>query len=113
VPILEIHGTSDRIVPYQGSRRLHYPSVSAWLSSWALRDGCRAGPTTFFLQGYVSGRAWTKCRESGEVVQYTILSGWHVWPDSSSRRPLPAPDAHFAATQVIWSFFAHRALAVP
>jgi polyhydroxybutyrate depolymerase len=113
VPILEIHGTSDGTVPYLGSRRLHYSSVSDWLSGWALRDGCRAGPSTFYLQGYVSGRAWTKCRGSGEVVQYTILSGWHVWPDSLSRTPLPAPDAHFAATQVIWSFFAHRALQLP
>jgi polyhydroxybutyrate depolymerase len=113
VPILEIHGTSDGVVPYQGSRRLHYPSVSAWLSGWALRDGCRAGPVTFFLQRYVTGRTWTQCRGSGEVVQYTIQSGWHVWPDSLSRRPLPAPDAHFAATQVIWSFFAHRALPLP
>jgi polyhydroxybutyrate depolymerase len=110
VPILEIHGTSDGIVPYMGSRRLHYPSVSAWLSGWALHDGCRSGPSTFYLQSDVSGRAWTRCRGSGEVVQYTILSGWHVWPDSPSPRPLPAPDTHFAATQVIWSFFAHRAL---
>jgi polyhydroxybutyrate depolymerase len=113
VPILEIHGTSDGTVPYLGSPRLHYPSVSAWLSGWARRDGCRAGPSTFYLQDYVTGRAWTKCRGSGEVVQYTVLSGWHVWPGSSSRRPLPAPDAHFAATQVIWSFFAHRALPLP
>jgi polyhydroxybutyrate depolymerase len=113
VPILEIHGTADVTVPYLGSRRLHYPSVSAWVSGWAQRDGCRAGPSTFYRQGYVTGQDWTKCRGSGEVVQYTVLSGWHVWPDSSSRRPLPLPDAHFAATQVIWSFFAHRSLRLP
>lgn len=113
VPILEIHGTADATVPYLGSRRLHYPSVSAWVSGWALRDGCRSGPSRFYQQGYVTGQDWSKCRGSGEVVQYSILSGWHVWPDSSSRRPLPLPDAHFAATQVIWSFFAHRSLPLP
>jgi polyhydroxybutyrate depolymerase len=113
VPILEIHGTADATVPFWGSRRLQYPSVSAWLSGWARLDGCRAGPSKFYQQGYVTGQDWTQCRGSGEVIQYTIRSGWHVWPDSSSRRPLPAPDARFAATPVIWAFFAHRALTVP
>jgi len=112
VPILEIHGTADPIVPYLGSLRLRYPSVSAWLSGWALRDGCRGGPSTFYQQGGVTGQAWTRCRGTGAVAHYTILSGWHVWPGSSSstRRPPPSSDAHLAATHVIWTFFSHQAL---
>jgi polyhydroxybutyrate depolymerase len=110
VPLLEIHGTADASVPYLGSLRLDYPSVSAWLQGWARMDGCRSGPTTFYHQGFVTGQDWTKCQGSGEVIHYTILNGSHVWPGSWSHRSLPAVDAHFNATGVIWSFFARRAL---
>ncbi len=110
VPLLEIHGTDDGTVPYEGSNRLGYPSVSQWLEQWAARNHCSPAPRVFYHQGLVTGSEWTACAENASVIHYTIVGGRHIWPGSTLRRPLPPPDQQLNATSVIWSFFAGHSL---
>lgn len=97
-PILELHGTSDYIVPYSGSKKKDLPPIAQWLQGWAKRDGCTTGPTLFFKETNVTGEEWTGCREDAMVVHYRIQGEGHMWPRTIFK-------AHVDATTLIWSFF--------
>ncbi len=107
VPILEVHGTDDLVVPYEGSFLLNLPAVPFWLAGWARQDGCASGPEVFYQQGDVTGEEWMHCRGDATVVHYRIDGGRHIWPFALS---LPASALRFNATDLIWSFFTVHAL---
>ena len=101
VPVLEFHGTGDRIVSYYGipesiSPRWPLPSIPQWLRAWAARDGCTPEPTTFIDDGPVTGMAWEGCGGSGAVIHYRIAGGGHEWPPAIGGRP---------AAAIMWEFF--------
>ena len=101
VPIMEIDGSADQIVPYQGiSVRLDpswpEPSIPQQLQDWAGRDGCQPEPTVFLRTARVIGENWTNCHGSAEVAHYLIIGGGHAWPDRLGNR---------SSLEVIWDFF--------
>ncbi len=102
VPILEIHGTADTVVPYDGSKPLDLPAIAEWLSGWAARDGCSSQPQVFFQQGHVTGERWANCDGGATVVHYRVAGEGHVWPGAFPVGNIPP---EFDATDVIWSFF--------
>lgn len=102
VPILEIHGTADTVVPYAGSHILDLPAVTSWLSGWAARDGCSSQPQMFFQQDDVTGERWANCRGGAMVVHYRVTGGQHAWPGALAASNTTQ---HFNATDAIWSFF--------
>jgi polyhydroxybutyrate depolymerase len=107
VSILEIHGTADKTVPYNGSLLLHLPPIPEWLSGWAARDGCASAPTTFFQHGNITGEQWSGCRAGASVVHYRIAGGKHSWPGTfpalNSARP-------FCTCELLWSFLEAHSL---
>ncbi|MFL5698919.1 MAG: alpha/beta hydrolase family esterase [Ktedonobacteraceae bacterium] len=118
VPLLEFHGTADRVVPYNGSERHQYPSILAWLQGWATRDGCTMGPTIFYTQGNVSGLEWKDCRASATVVHFRLQGEGHVWPSvrfnirfNMSGGPPGTTVQALSASALIWSFFQQHPLA--
>jgi polyhydroxybutyrate depolymerase len=68
MPLLEIHGTADPIVPYG--------AVPAFLAGWARRDGCSAAPRSQALGGPVTRATWPGC-DGGAVVEHLRLDGGH------------------------------------
>jgi polyhydroxybutyrate depolymerase len=106
-PILEVHGTGDMVVPYDGSFLLDLPPVPDWLSGWAAFDGCAKKPAVFYHQGGVTGEDWLNCRGDATVVHYRIQGGKHAWPSTL----FPSIDApSLDATDLIWAFFLAHAL---
>ncbi len=110
VSILEIHGTSDEIVPYIGRYRDGIPSVPTWLEEWAARDGCAQNPVTFYEQGHVTGLEWTHCKGNATVIHYRITGGAHVWPAGEIVTGGTAGGRPLTASQLIWQFFQERSL---
>ena len=101
VPILEIHGTADSIVPYAGIPASEnpiwpLPSVPQWLQDWASRDGCTGGPVIFLQTSDVTGEQWMNCKENASVVHYRIEGGDHS---------LPSTIGGHSAAVIIWGFF--------
>jgi polyhydroxybutyrate depolymerase len=81
VPLLDIHGTEDAVVPYAGrTPTVEWPlpmqPVPNWLADWAARDGA-------------------------EVVHYRINGGDHQAPRSIDGKPF---------AEVVWEFFAAHPL---
>lgn len=109
VPFFEMHGTGDRIVPYNGSFLKGYPPVTLWLQQWARRDGCTVGPTVFFNQANIIGEKWTGCRNHVTIVHYQIGDMGHMWPRHLVFR-YQGHTVNLNVTTLIWSFFQHYPL---
>src|SRR5579862_3103204 len=63
VAVLEFHGTADRVVPYQGRPRQHELGALAWVTGWAVRDGCVGRPTESTVAKDVIRYVWRSCRD--------------------------------------------------
>lgn len=112
VPVMQIHGTADLIVPYNGNTQfLHIDSL---ISFWYNRNGCSGNPIVTPIpdintsDGCTATRFdYTSCLENTEVVLYKINGGGHTWPGSPINAGVTNRD--FNASLEIWKFFAkHR-----
>jgi polyhydroxybutyrate depolymerase len=114
VSLLEIHGTADVINPYDGSVKLHYPSVATWLAQWAQRDSCPATPSVSPGASGVTIETWSGCAEGSVILHYQVTGGAHIWPDAALAGEIPTAaatvDSQFATSALIWSFFAQTTL---
>jgi polyhydroxybutyrate depolymerase len=92
--VMHIHGTADRLVPYNGGRgagvaHIDGPSASDVNAIWRNVDHCGAPATT------TSGSVTTStagCADHRGVVLITVDGGGHQWPGF--------------ATEKLWQFFA-------
>jgi len=104
VPILEIHGTADDVIPYDGSAELQYPPVAVWLSDWAERDGCVGGPSITTLNG-VTAEEWSDCQGGVAILHDRLINIGHTWPSLGARSSLAVHSNSFDATSAAWAFF--------
>lgn len=103
VAIMEFHGTSDQILPYEGIPNVLL-SVPEGLERWAARNGCAADSTVIYNKGEVKGEEWGNCRGNADVVLYVVDGGGHSWPGSAIMpRVITTQDVN--ATDVMWEFF--------
>ena len=101
ISVLEIHGTDDQTVPYQGGLirgALPVPSNMSVMKRWAGLDGCSATPA-MSQSGITTTYTWTHCRDGSSVVLDAVAGGSHSWfgPEAMPGSP--------DATQVAWTFF--------
>ena len=118
VSLLEIHGTADQVVPYNGDRAKDYASVTRWLLGWVQRDHCNNRPDIFLKQRTMLGEEWEGCRAGAVIIHYRIMHEQHVWPTVLFREQTQQGARLVSATVMIWRFFQNhplrvRPLAVP
>ncbi len=100
VSILEIHGTSDVLHPWDGGGPHGAYPVNAVLARWTMLDGCSGDPTVR-QQGITVTSIWGDCHERAVVRLDKVVGGKHQW-FGSTLDPVPGePDAN----AVIWNFF--------
>ena len=111
VPIMEIHGTADEVVPYLGLDGLP-PTVPDVVEFWVNNNGCdqvdfiqedlpdlvESDSTTVALQHY------NLCDQSSEVLFYTIDNGGHTWPGAFAVPALGYTNMDIDASVLIWDF---------
>ncbi|TGE25918.1 T9SS type A sorting domain-containing protein [Hymenobacter aquaticus] len=85
VPVMEIHGTADNTVPYNGN--ILFVPVPAVVDYWARFNGCAPTPTvttvpnTNTTDGSTAERYVYGGGRNGSVVEhYKIIGGGHTWP---------------------------------
>ncbi len=105
VPLLEIHGTADKVVPYNGSVSKDYSSVTKWLLSWVQRDHCKSQPDIFLKQNTITGEQWQGCRAGAAIIHYRILHEGHMWPHLLFDELIQKKWCQVTATTLIWQFF--------
>lgn len=109
VPILEIHGTADSVVPYAGisaqqNPQWPLPSIPQWLQDWATRDGCTQGPLLFMQKPEVTGEHWIGCRGNATVIHYRLEGVGHSLPSSIGGEETAV---------LLWNFFQAHPLPPP
>lgn len=115
--VLQIHGTADASVPYNGgpgkslkadgTPRVNGPPVQTVNAAWRAIDGCQA-PTTS-TAGSVTTETAT-CPDGRTVTLISVADAGHQWPGGVrgpvlERLGLPEPSTALDATDTIWQFF--------
>jgi polyhydroxybutyrate depolymerase len=100
IPVLEIHGTSDDVVPYEGKEDQPRGAVRAFLSQWRALDGCAATADRRQAARAVIELRWQRCADGSEVVHDRVEGAGHGWPGEDD---LGGSDG-FSATRRTWDF---------
>src|ERR1019366_354154 len=91
IPVMQIHGTADPLVPYAGfqSGDTGFYSVEQTIDFWLNKDQCSFVSDTTFLpdintydSSTVQKIHYGSCGSSTEVLFYKIIGGGHSWPDA-------------------------------
>ena len=106
-PVMEIHGTADGTVPYNGN--VYIVPIETLVTYWAEFNNCSTVPVitqipdidqtdgcTAELHVYEAGDSGTK------VELYKIIGGGHTWPGASFVIGITNMD--FSASSEIWRF---------
>jgi polyhydroxybutyrate depolymerase len=120
VAVLEVHGTADPLVPFDGGAMRgrgggsDIVSAPAMIERWRSVDGCQGAPAAETLPGTGDGTvvhrfASTSCAAGTAVVFYQVDDGGHTWPGGPQYLPKaiigPTTQA-FGASDAIGQFFA-------
>ena len=92
--VLQIHGTSDFIVSYNGSI-FSGLGVQAVLDLWTGNLDCATPAVITPYSSTVELQLYSPCIEGSVVAHYKIDGGGHTWPVGAT----------FSATNIIWAFF--------
>jgi polyhydroxybutyrate depolymerase len=121
ISVLQIHGTADDRVPYNGGpgktfssdgqARVDGPSVEAVNATWRGIDGC--GQTGSTTAGDVTTQT-AGCTDGRTVQLISVQGAGHQWPGGDPSPlaerlgQMPAPSTAINATDTIWQFFASQ-----
>jgi len=108
VPVMQIHGTADPTVNYNGATGIM--SIDDVLSHWTILNNCNSSPTTTTVPNTSTADLCTATRydyENGDlgssVVHYKIIDGGHTWPGAPIA--IGVTNMDFNASIEIWKFF--------
>ncbi len=110
MPVLEIHGTADQLVAYNGA--MGNAGIPAVIAAWAAKNGCTGQVLTGSYPDVVGSdqttanfEIHTGCEEDVEVKLITIQNGGHTWPGAFPTVIFGATCQDFEASVEIWNFF--------
>lgn len=108
MPIMQIHGTADGTVNYNGDT--YFLSVDDVLNYWIGHNNCNVTPVVTPVPDINTADGCTAERydyingdNGAEVVHYKITSGGHTWPGAPFSAGVTNQD--FNASVEIWKFF--------
>ena len=111
IPVMQIHGTNDPTVSYNGS--FGVVAIEDVVDYWVNNNNCNTAPIVESLpdintsdNSTVERYTYANGDAGSSVIFYKIIGGGHTWPDA----PIPVPaygptNRDFNASQVIWEFF--------
>ena len=105
VAVLEIHGTADPVVPYNGKPPDYGGSVPNFLANWATLDSCPQPSQPTFVAPGTERFDWGPCADDTEVMHLRLSGVGHTWPGSRDSRSAPIRTA-----RTVLRFFRGRVL---
>lgn len=103
VPVLQIHGTDDPIVPYNGGQNWNTP-IDDVLNYWVLNNQCDTTPNIATLDDNdpnngisVQEITYANGTNGAIVKHYKVYGGGHDW----------FQNADLNASQAVWTFFSN------
>ncbi|HMQ50020.1 MAG TPA: PHB depolymerase family esterase [Saprospiraceae bacterium] len=108
MPVLQIHGTFDFVVPYNGTTWTK--SIEETLQYWVAFNQCEEVPITSTLPNTnildgstVDQFVYPDGNQGLSTVHYRVNGGGHTWPGTWIS--LPGTNQDFDASLEIWRFF--------
>jgi len=108
MPVLEIHGTADATVPYDGNSFM--AAIPDVLNYWVDFNNCTttpqisAVPNSNLTDGCTAVHSLYSAGNNGvDVEHYKVIAGGHTWPGSAFTIGVTNND--FSASKKIWEFF--------
>lgn len=110
VPVLQIHGTADPLVEYEGSTGSY--GIEEAIDFWLAKNQCSTVNDTVWLpdvnttdSSTVQQIRYRTCGSGTEVWFYKIIGGGHSWPNAPIDFIYGPTNKDFDASQEIWDFF--------
>ncbi|NUO54080.1 MAG: hypothetical protein HOV80_34980 [Polyangiaceae bacterium] len=110
VPVMQFHGTSDFVVPYNGFGLGGAASVPDTEAGWVKRNGCGTTPMVTFDMGDATCETFTGCQNDATVTTCTLEGGGHQWPGGMSAGPAGEINMDIFASEAMLDFFAEHPL---
>ena len=112
IPVMQISGTNDRTVPWDGTMSTAYgwggaPHIKQVVEFWADQNQCDVDQKINFPDIDVSDKSTVSLLKkkgslkNNQVWFYTVDGGGHDWPGSWGNKDI-------SATKEIWKFFSHH-----
>jgi len=116
IPVMQIHGTADGHVPWEGGEGcglagVSFTSIPDTMEGWKIRNGCGESVSSYFAEGNGTCEVFEGC-SSAKVVLCSIEGGGHSWPGGEPgvgviNCPENGPQSQsFSASEAAWRFFA-------
>lgn len=109
VPVLQMHGNADDVVPIGGSPGL-YPSIENVINFWRNQNNCSDQPVVTQIPdsdpndgSTVERFFYDDCADDTEVDYWLVDGGEHTWPGAFFNIGVTNQDIE--ASQEIWNFF--------
>jgi polyhydroxybutyrate depolymerase len=114
VPVMQIHGTSDFVVSYNGG--FGGVSVADVISKWVSSNTCPPAAQVTAMPDLVTTdfstverSVYAPCAGSTEVILYKVNGGGHQWPGTTAiAAGIGTINRDIDASAVIWNFFRSR-----
>ncbi|MFM7156026.1 MAG: PHB depolymerase family esterase [Bacteroidota bacterium] len=110
VPVMQIHGTADNTVPFNGSPASTFVSIPVLVDTWADFNNCNPVPDITQIpnvsttDGCTAERQLFSGGDQGSTVEfYKVTGGGHTWPGAAFTIGITSQD--FSASKEIWRFF--------
>ncbi|MBL7782517.1 MAG: T9SS type A sorting domain-containing protein [Saprospiraceae bacterium] len=114
VPVMEIHGTADNVVPYNGIP-LSMSATPDLVNAWVDFNNCNPTPAVSNVPNISTSDNCTAEHyvysggDAGSTVEhYKIIGGGHTWPGAFFIIGVTNQD--FSASKEIWRFFSQYTL---
>lgn len=109
MPVMEIHGTADPTVPYNGQSGFMEP-IPDVIDHWVGYNNCDPSATVTNVPDSDPNDGCTAIHhhypngdDGVDVEHYEIVGGGHTWPDAIL--DIGVTNRDFNGSQVIWEFF--------
>lgn len=109
VPVLQIHGTADAVVSYNGS--FANVSVNNTINFWQDFNACPATANTTNLPDLVNEGStvehitYAPCAQNTAVELLKVTNGGHTWPGATGTSGIGNTNQDISASAEIWFFF--------
>ncbi len=115
VPVMEIHGTADNTVPYNGTVLSAFVAIPTLVDAWVGFNNCNPTPlftnvpNTSTTDGCTVEHYVYSGGDAGTTVEhYKIIDGGHTWPGAIF--PIGVTNQDIQASREIWRFFSQYRL---
>lgn len=118
IPVLQVYGTADQVIPWEGDANCGIASVDRMVEFWTQNSGCLGDPVMTEYPDHHTGddskpEMYSYTCSSSNVQLLKIVGGGHNWPGSQTMLAnnwsvtLPInQDVH--ASELIWEFFSQH-----